>query len=125
VLDRDFSGEPRDRKFSNAADAAFERLPQLQCTVLMHRVQHSVDDHELSASMCTQSSSSVLISAEDARRLFASFDRTLLCDVRDRALLGVMVYSFARVSAVIKLRVRDRIDLSSRVCSRAPQRCRI
>jgi site-specific recombinase XerD len=48
-----------------------------------------------------------ILSAEDAHRLFASFDPTLLSDVRDRALLGVMVYSFARVSAVVKLRVRD------------------
>ena len=48
-----------------------------------------------------------ILSAEDTRQLFARFDPALLSDVRDRAILGVMVYSFARVSAVIKLRVKD------------------
>ncbi|MHB8446878.1 MAG: tyrosine-type recombinase/integrase [Rudaea sp.] len=48
-----------------------------------------------------------ILAAEDARRLFASFDPDGLADARDRAILGVMAYSFARVSAVVKLRVRD------------------
>ncbi|MFC5491417.1 tyrosine-type recombinase/integrase [Dokdonella soli] len=48
-----------------------------------------------------------ILSADEAHRLFATFDPTRLSDVRDRALLGVMVYAFARVSAVVKLRVRD------------------
>ena len=48
-----------------------------------------------------------ILSAEETRRLFARFDPALLSDIRDRAILGVMVYSFARVSAVIKLRVKD------------------
>jgi site-specific recombinase XerD len=48
-----------------------------------------------------------ILSADDARTLFAQFDPSVLSDVRDRALIGVMVYSFARVSAVVKLRVRD------------------
>ena len=48
-----------------------------------------------------------ILSAENAHHLFASFDPTQLSDVRNRALLGVMVHSFARVSAVVKLRVRD------------------
>jgi 2-dehydro-3-deoxygluconokinase len=57
VLGRDFSEEPLDCRFSNAADAAFERFPQLQRIATMHRVQHNVDDHELSASMRTQTGS--------------------------------------------------------------------
>jgi len=48
-----------------------------------------------------------ILSAEDTRALFAHFCSTVLADVRDRALLGVMVYSFARVSAVTKLKVKD------------------
>ena len=48
-----------------------------------------------------------ILSADEAHRLFATFDPTRLSHVRDRALLGVMIYSFARVSAVVKLRVRD------------------
>ena len=48
-----------------------------------------------------------ILSAEDTRQLFERFDPALLSDVRDRAIIAVMVYSFARVSAVIKLRVKD------------------
>lgn len=48
-----------------------------------------------------------ILSGEEARQLFASFDPALLADLRDRAILGAMVYSFARVSAVTKLRVKD------------------
>ena len=40
----------------------------------------------------------------DARRLL---DTSTLRGLRDRALLGVMVYSFARVSAVVGMRVED------------------
>lgn len=48
-----------------------------------------------------------ILAADEAHRLFATFDPTRLGDLRDRALLGVMVYAFARVSAAVKLRVRD------------------
>lgn len=48
-----------------------------------------------------------ILSAEEVRQLFAQFSPTLLADLRDRAILTVMVYSFARVSAVVKLRVKD------------------
>lgn len=48
-----------------------------------------------------------ILDAEEARALFAQFDPTLLPDLRDRAMLGVMAYSFCRVSALAKLRVRD------------------
>ena len=41
------------------------------------------------------------------RLLFAQFELAKLSDLRDRAMLGVMVYSFARVSALAKLRMRD------------------
>ena len=48
-----------------------------------------------------------ILDAEEARALFAQFDPDLLPDLRDRAMLGVMAYSFCRVSALAKLRVRD------------------
>ncbi len=44
---------------------------------------------------------------EDMQVLFASFDPTLLIDLRDRALIGVMAFSFARVEAVCKLKMKD------------------
>ena len=47
------------------------------------------------------------LDADETRHLFAKFDATQLSDLRDRALIGTMVYSFARVGALVKLRVRD------------------
>jgi site-specific recombinase XerD len=41
------------------------------------------------------------------RQLLKSIDISELIGLRDRALLGLMGYSFARVSAVITLRVED------------------
>ena len=43
----------------------------------------------------------------DARQLLDSIDTATLRGLRDRALLAVMVYSFARVSAVVNMRVED------------------
>ena len=43
----------------------------------------------------------------EARQLLDAIDTSTLPGLRDRALLGVMVYSFARVSAVVSIRVED------------------
>ena len=43
----------------------------------------------------------------EARQLLDSIDTATLRGLRDRALLAVMVYSFARVSAVVNMRVED------------------
>jgi len=48
-----------------------------------------------------------ILDADETRRLFDGFDTSNLLDLRDRAILGTMAYSFARVSALAKLRVRD------------------
>lgn len=54
-----------------------------------------------------------VLSAEDTRRLLDSITITRpdgtphLTGLRDRALIGVMVYSFARVSATVAMRVED------------------
>jgi integrase/recombinase XerD len=48
-----------------------------------------------------------VLSAADARRLLDSIDTGHVVGLRDRALIGLMVYSFARVSAVVKMRVGD------------------
>ena len=42
-----------------------------------------------------------ILSAADTWQLFERFDPALLSDVRDRAIIAVIVSSFARVSAVI------------------------
>ena len=43
----------------------------------------------------------------EARLLLDTIDTSTLPGLRDRALLGVMVYSFARVSAIVGMRVED------------------
>ena len=48
-----------------------------------------------------------VLSAEEARQLLDSIETTTLIGLRDRALIGVMVYSFARVGAAVTMRVGD------------------
>jgi integrase/recombinase XerD len=48
-----------------------------------------------------------VLSADQARALLDSIDTSHVVGLRDRALIGVMVYSFARVSAVVAMKVED------------------
>jgi integrase len=48
-----------------------------------------------------------VLTADEARTLIDSIDTSKLIGLRDRALIGVMVYSFARVSAAVAMRVDD------------------
>lgn len=48
-----------------------------------------------------------VLTAGQARQLLDSIDTGSIVGLRDRALIGVMVYSFARVSAVIGMRAED------------------
>ena len=48
-----------------------------------------------------------VLTADQARTLLDSIDTSTIAGLRDRALIGVMVYSFARVSAVVGMRVED------------------
>jgi site-specific recombinase XerD len=48
-----------------------------------------------------------VLSADEARALLDSIDTGTLIGRRDRALIGVMVYTFARVGAAIRMRVED------------------
>ena len=48
-----------------------------------------------------------ILTAEEARELIDSIDVTTIAGLRDRALIGVMVYSFARVSATLGMNVED------------------
>lgn len=48
-----------------------------------------------------------VLSAADARRLLDSIDTSSPVGLRDRALIATMVYSFARVSAVVGMRRSD------------------
>ncbi len=48
-----------------------------------------------------------VLSTEETRQLLDSIDVEATIGLRDRALLGVMVYSFARVGAVVAMNVED------------------
>lgn len=59
---------------------------------------------------------------EQMRQLFASFDPEKRIDLRDRALIGVMAYTFARVSAAAQLTRADYIDLGRRAVIRLKEK---
>jgi site-specific recombinase XerD len=48
-----------------------------------------------------------VLAADEARALLDSIPTGSLIGLRDRALIGVMVYSFARVNAVLGMKVKD------------------
>ncbi len=54
-----------------------------------------------------------VLSASEARRLLDSIDTTTIVGLRDRALIALMVHTFARVGATLKMRVDD-VRLSDR-----------
>ena len=55
-----------------------------------------------------------VMEAADVRVLFESMGDGKLVTLRDRALIGTMVYTFARVSAVVKMRVEDYLTVGKR-----------
>jgi site-specific recombinase XerD len=48
-----------------------------------------------------------VLDREEARALLAAIDTSSLTGLRDRALIGIMIYTFARVSAVLQMNVGD------------------
>jgi integrase len=48
-----------------------------------------------------------VLSPEEVRTLIDSIDITTPASLRDRALIGLMVFSFARIGAALKLKVED------------------
>jgi site-specific recombinase XerD len=48
-----------------------------------------------------------VLTAEEARALLDSIDPSSLIGLRDRALIALMVYTFARVGAALKMRIED------------------
>jgi hypothetical protein len=48
-----------------------------------------------------------VLTEEQARRLLENIDSTTLVGLRDRALIGVMTYAFARIGAVVSMKVED------------------
>jgi integrase/recombinase XerD len=48
-----------------------------------------------------------VLQADEARTLIDAIDTTSLPGLRDRALIGLMVYTFARVGSAVAMRVED------------------
>jgi len=48
-----------------------------------------------------------VLNVEEARALLDSIDTASLRGLRDRALIGLMVYTFARINAVLQMKVSD------------------
>ena len=48
-----------------------------------------------------------ILTQEEARALLDSIDATSVVGLRDRAIIAMMIYTFGRVGAVIKMRVED------------------
>jgi site-specific recombinase XerD len=59
-----------------------------------------------------------VLTAEQARKLLDVIDTGSIVGLRDRALIAVMVYSFARVGAVVAMRVQDYFQSGRRSCFR-------
>jgi integrase/recombinase XerD len=55
-----------------------------------------------------------VLSAEEARQLLDSIETDTVIGLRDRALIGVMVYSFSRVTAAVSMRVEDYFQAGKR-----------
>jgi hypothetical protein len=48
-----------------------------------------------------------VLTTDQARVLIESIDTSTLVGLRDRALIGVMTYAFARIGAVVSMQVED------------------
>jgi integrase/recombinase XerD len=59
-----------------------------------------------------------VLAADEARAILEVIDTGTLTGLRDSALIGVMVYSFARVNAVIGMKVKDYFSQGRRSCVR-------
>lgn len=55
-----------------------------------------------------------VLTADEARQLLDSIDCSTVVGLRDRALIGTMIYTFARVSAVVNMHVEDYYQLGKR-----------
>jgi site-specific recombinase XerC len=55
-----------------------------------------------------------VLTEEQARRLLESIDTSTVLGLRDRALIGVMTYAFARIGAVVAMKIEDYYPTSKR-----------
>ena len=55
-----------------------------------------------------------VLTAEEARQLLDAIETDTLIGLRDRALIGLMVFSFSRISAAVSMRVEDYFQAGKR-----------
>lgn len=72
-----------------------------------HIVQHNPATSVRGPKHVVKRGKTPVLTADEARKLLDSIDTSTLIGRRDRALIGVMVYSFARVSAAVSMTVED------------------
>jgi integrase/recombinase XerD len=63
-----------------------------------------------------------VLAAEEARQLLDRVDTSTVVGLRDRALIALMTYTFARVGAAVQLRVRDYYSQGKRWWVRLPEK---
>jgi integrase/recombinase XerD len=56
-----------------------------------------------------------VLTEEQARKLLDAIDTSTVVGLRDRALIAVMIYSFARIGAVVAMRVDDYYPFSATI----------
>ena len=55
-----------------------------------------------------------MLDADQARKLLDSIDTTTVVGLRDRALISVMTFAFARIGAVVAMHVEDYYPMGKR-----------
>jgi len=66
-----------------------------------------------------------ILDPAEARTLFDSIPTDSLIGLRDRALIGVLIYSFARVSAAVSMRVEDYFPQGKRTFPHREEKLRL
>jgi integrase/recombinase XerD len=75
--------------------------------VLGHILEHNPAHAVRGPKHVVKKGKTPVLTGEEARTLLESIDTGSLLGLRDRALIGLMTYSFARVGAVLKMKVKD------------------
>ncbi len=72
-----------------------------------HIVQHNPATSVRGPKHIVRRGKTPVLTADEARQLLDTIDTSTVIGLRDRALIGVMIYTFARVSATVSMKVED------------------
>ena len=104
----------RRRRGSRRRSAVADRRRRTGCRRAVSGVLREADREREDARRVRAGGGAAIPSPAEARKLLESIDTGALVGLRDRALLSVMLYSFARVSAVLGMRRQDYFGQGSR-----------